>query len=868
MLADIEKKRYRSPYDQNPSETNEWLESYRQVLEQWGESRGQQLLSRMQMMLQAYQFDHVPQDLLPAIHQNTIVASAVPKNLYDQKRVNYRLAVRWNAVAMVVRAQRNFPELGGHLASGLSIADVYDIGFEYFFQGRSKDRPADCVYFQGHSSPLNYARSFMEGRLSAEQLEHFRRESQGKGLSSYPHPYLMPDYWQFPTVSMGLGLLQAIHQARILKYLDQRNLVALKDRRVWSFVGDAEMREPESLSALLTAATDRLSHLTVVLNANLQGLDGLCHGGGSVIREYASIFAGNGWRVIKVIWNQAWLNLFASEHSGVFESWMMSWLDGDHQNLYFHGPSYLKKKLAVDHPHLMPWLESKRETLLDLLPGGHDLSLIYQAYDEARCYTGGPCVILVQTIKGHGLPMASQNIAHQKKSLSDEDLLNWASYCRVPLTPEQIVATEFYRDANMGHLNYTDSFFPLRSIDHERIELPSVSQWDSIKDARGKISTTTSFVRVLSFLLRCASIKERVVPIVCDEGRTFGMEGLFKQIAIYQAQGSHYESHDLSSLTGYRESASGQLLQEGVNEAGALASWVACATSYSVNHFALIPFYIFYSMFGFQRVMDLIWAAADSRARGFLLGATAGRSSLAGEGLQHADGHSILLASVVPSVVCYDPAWHAEVVTVVQSGMARMLEQDEDLIVYITLVNEAIEQKPLPQGVQEGIVQGMYQFETHFTTATLFRPIVLLGAGALFHEAYKVFLCIRDWGWDVSIYSVTSFSELRRNALHQDTISAQSYVEKMLPDESAIVVAVSDYVTLVADMIRPWISGDYSVMGTDGFGMSDTRSALRAHFQVDADSIMKQVLQRMIALEQISEDECVERMTLWRSFNE
>lgn len=869
MLEERMKKSYGTTYDLNPEETGEWLEAYEQVLNEWGEARGQQLLSRLQAVLQTYQFKSPPYDLLPVLHRNAVITSELPSDLFDPSRLAYRLCIRWNAVSMVVRAQRSFPELGGHIASCLSIADVYDIGFEYFFRGASEGRMPDCVYFQGHSSPIIYARSFVEGELTEEQLDHFRRETAGKGLSSYPHPYLMPNYWQFPTVSMGLGLLQAIHQARILKYLDRRKLKALGDRRVWSFVGDAEMREPESLSALLNASIDKLSHMTVILNANLQGLDGLCHGSGSVIREYASLFSGNGWRVIKVIWNQAWLDLFASEPTGTFEAWVMSWVDGDHQNFYYHGPSYLESQLLKAHPELTDWLSEHRSKLVNLLPGGHDVALLYQAYEEARCYTGGPSVILVQTIKGHQLPMASQNIAHQKKSLSDEDLLSWAHHCGIPLTDAQAKMGEYYKTPAMKkRFCLSETPIPSRTVACESIALPSDEQWQVASVAKGKLSTTTSFVRVLSFLLRTPSLRERIVPVVADEARTFGMEGLFKQIGVYEASGSQYESHDLNTLSGYRESEMGQLLQEGVNEAGALASWLACATSYSVNHYALVPFYIFYSMFGFQRVMDLIWASADSRARGFLLGATAGRTSLAGEGLQHADGHSLLLASVVPSVVSYDPAWHGEVAVIVKSGLERMITNNEDLIVYMTLVNESIEQVALPEGVQSGILSGMYLFESYVSELNHAVPSVsLLGAGALFHEAYKVYLALCEWGWNVSIYSVTSFSELRRNALELEKKSMVPYVTEVVSDDKAIVVAVSDYVTLVGDMIRPWVKGDYSVLGTDGFGLSDTREALRAYFEVNAQSIMSQVLKRALVLGHITEHEHQEKMLLWRTRN-
>lgn len=867
MLDDKMKKGYGHTYDQNPEETCEWLDSYKQVLQHWGPDQGQMLISRMQLLLQNYRFEHLQTDLMPVWHQNTMVPSDVPDNIMDPSRRSYRLCITWNAVAMVVRAQRSSPGIGGHIASGLSVADAYHIGYEYFFQGSTDSRMADCVFFQGHSSPVTYARSYIEGRFDEADLDHFRREVSGRGLSSYPHPYLMPDYWQFPTVSMGLGLLQAIHTARVLKYLHHRKLCELSDRRVWSFVGDAEMREPESMSALLTASVDRLSHLTVILNANLQGLDGLCHGNGSVIREYASLFAGFGWRVIKVVWNKAWLDLFASEKTGVFESWAMSWLDGDHQNFYYHGPSYIEKRLESEHPELMDWLHEHRSALSDLLPGGHDEALLYQAYAEAKSYTSGPSVIIIQTIKGRGLPMASQNIAHQNKSLSGDDLIQWAKYCQIPLSESEASEGTYYRSDEMkGKFLEANRCLPERSESKEVIELPSEEEWIGIRSGKGVMSTTTSFVRVLGFLLRCKNLAPRIVPIVADEARTFGMEGLFKQLGVYKATGSHFEAHDLSSLTGYREGEAGQLLQEGVNEAGALASWIACATSYSVNHVPLVPFYIFYSMFGFQRVMDLIWAAADSRARGFLLGATAGKTTLEGEGLQHADGHSLLLASVVPSVVSFDPAWHGEVASIVQHGLTRMLEHHEDLIVYITVVNEGVAQKALPEAAHEGSIRGLYLFEKHIGSVDAIRPVALLGSGAIFHEAYMVFECLKSWGISASIYSATSYSELQRDAMLCDDAGTASYVRGLLSEEQQVIVSVSDYVRALGDMIRPWVRGDYSVLGTDGFGLSDNRSHLRKHFKVDSSSIMKQVLTRLLVLGDMDSSEFDKRMTAWEVY--
>lgn len=863
------KESVRTVYEQDRDESTEWLEAYEQVLAHHGVVRAYALLQRLERRLHAYRFaEPLPHGLM-ITHANAVQSSDVPTDLFDPTRLQYRLTIRWNAVAMVVRAMRRTPEVGGHLASGLSIADLYDIAFEYFFKGQTANQPGDCIYFQGHSSPMIYARSFLEGRLSAQQLDRFRREVGGGGLSSYPHPYWMPDYWQFPTVSMGLGLLQAIHQARIMKYMDGRGLLPLSGRRVWAFVGDGEMREPESVSALNVAAIDGLSHLTVVLNVNLQGLDGLCFGSGSIFSEYASVFEGCGWRVIRVVWNQAWLDLFASESTGVFEAWVGSWVDGDHQNFYCRGPSYLIDRLRVAHPELMPWLEAHQAKLAQLKPGGHDLALIYQAYQEAVNYRGGPTVVIAQTIKGEGLPMASHNIAHQHKKLSDEDLKQWARHCGVPLSEVERVEAHYYRNPDWaGKFMNPQAPIPARYPGRERMALPASDVWEAVMAAPGPCATTASFVRVLGALLRAPEVQKRVVPIVADEARTFGMEGLFKQIGVYSARPARYQSHDAQQLLGYREGPEGQLIQEGVNEAGAMASWLACATAYSTHGLSLIPFYIFYSMFGFQRVMDLIWAAADSRARGFLLGATSGKTTLAGEGLQHADGHSVLLASLVPNLVAYDPVWHQEVVWIIRDGMRRMLCDQEDLIVYMTLVNESVPQRALPAEAEAGALKGMYLFEAHEGEVGPQGPVVLLGSGAVFHEAYRVFDFLRGRNWSVRIYSVTSYPLLRQEAKAAESLGARPYIAQLLPEHAAWVVSVSDYVAMLGEMLRPWVRGRYEVLGTDGFGLSDTRAALRAHFGVNASAIMASVLKGLAQEALLAPSELERCQEAWRRAHE
>ena len=844
---------YRSIQDTDAQETNEWLEAFKQVVEHGGQARGSLLLEKMQYMLRQYQFQEVPVDLTPVLHSNRIIPCPVPDDIMAHERQAYRGWLKWNAIAMVIRTQRIHPELGGHIATVVSIADIYDIGYEYFFQGAHEGRLADCVFFQGHSSPIIYARSYIEGLFGEEHLDHFRREVKGQGLPSYPHPYLMPTYWQFPTVSMGLGILQGIHLGRVLKYLDQRKLLPLGDRRVWIYAGDGEMHEPESISGLLTASVNRLAHVTMVINANLQGLDGLCRGNGSVIRELEGLFEGAGWRVIKVVWNQAWLDLFASEPSGVFADFMASWLDGDHQNFYHHGVEYLASELSRVHPELMPWFETQKDNLQDVLPGGHDHALLYQAYHEAVAYTGGPSVIIAQTIKGHGLKMSSQNFAHQNKKVSPDDLIACGAMWHIPLSHDELADATYYRPEGYKALRRSLTPIPERTVSEDILPVPQVEDMLKALGTTGTLSTTSSFVRVLSFLLRDATLAPRIIPIVADEARTFGMEGLFKNLGVYQSTGAQFISHDLASLTGYRDSSDGQLLQEGINEAGAMATWMACATSYSVNHLPLVPFYIFYSMFGFQRTMDMIWAAADSRARGFLLGATSGRTTLAGEGLQHADGHSLVLAAMVPSVVWYDPAWHDEVVVIMQYWLDQMLCKHRDVIVYMTLINEVIAQQSLSTDHVPDIIRGMYRYSYHIPHSPS-GVVHLLGSGALFHEMHKVYTILQDCGVAVALYSVTSYGELRRSlAEHPD--DSTNPVCRYLSDASDVVVAVSDYVSLVPDMIRAYVKGEYIVCGTDGFGMSDTRAALREHFGVDALSIMEVTLASMMKRRMITQEQ-------------
>ena len=814
-------------------------------------------------------------------YRNTIPVvdeTPMPGDLFMERRI--RSLIRWNALAMVVRANRRPGDLGGHISSFASSATLYDVGFNYFFRAprptSSEDdysRSGDLVYFQGHASPGIYARSFLEGRISEVQMDNFRREAGEEGLSSYPHPWLMPDYWQFPTVSMGLGPLQAIYQAHVMKYLDSRDLVGMGDRKVWAFLGDGECDEPESLGALSLAGREKLDNLIFVVNCNLQRLDGPVRGNGKIIQELEGYFRGAGWNVIKVVWGRHWDPLFANDKKGLMQRAMDSTVDGEYQNFKAKGGKYVRDNFFAKDPELLQMVEHlSDDDIYRLNRGGHDPYKVYAAYHAAVKHTGQPTVILAKTVKGYGMGDAgeSENTTHQVKKLSLNELKYFRDRFDVPLRDEELEDVPYYRPAaDSSEMQYMHQCrerlggtMPRRLVDQQTLAIPALSAFKAQLEGSGKreISSTMAFVRILATLVRDKELGKRVVPIVPDEARTFGMEGMFRQLGIYSSEGQLYEPEDSDELAAYKESKSGQVLEEGINEAGAFAAWIAAATSYSTHQYTLLPFYVYYSMFGFQRVGDLAWAAGDLQAKGFLLGGTAGRTTLNGEGLQHQDGHSHLLASTVPNCISYDPAYAFEVAVIIRRGLEHMYVEQAPVYYYLTLMNEAYQHPAMPEGVEDDIVQGMYLLETLGDSAAPRARI--LGSGALLPEARRAAQQLVDtYGLQVQVYSVTSYTELardiqdhQRETLIQAQTQAQAkscHVSTLLNVEEwgdAPVIAVSDYVKALPEQLRAAINAPLRVLGTDGFGRSDTREKLRAFFEVDSRFIQYSALSELVAI--------------------
>ncbi len=814
-------------------------------------------------------------------YRNTIPVvdeTPMPGDLFMERRI--RSLIRWNALAMVVRANRRPGDLGGHISSFASSATLYDVGFNYFFRAprptSSEDdysRSGDLVYFQGHASPGIYARSFLEGRISEVQMDNFRREAGDEGLSSYPHPWLMPDYWQFPTVSMGLGPLQAIYQAHVMKYLDSRDLVGMGDRKVWAFLGDGECDEPESLGALSLAGREKLDNLIFVVNCNLQRLDGPVRGNGKIIQELEGYFRGAGWNVIKVVWGRHWDPLFANDKKGLMQRAMDSTVDGEYQNFKAKGGKYVRDNFFAKDPELLQMVEHlSDDDIYRLNRGGHDPYKVYAAYHAAVNHTGQPTVILAKTVKGYGMGDAgeSENTTHQVKKLSLDELKHFRDRFDVPLRDEELEDVPYYRPAaDSSEMQYMHQCrerlggtMPRRLVDQQTLAIPALSAFKAQLEGSGKreISSTMAFVRILATLVRDKELGKRVVPIVPDEARTFGMEGMFRQLGIYSSEGQLYEPEDSDELAAYKESKSGQVLEEGINEAGAFAAWIAAATSYSTHQYTLLPFYVYYSMFGFQRVGDLAWAAGDLQAKGFLLGGTAGRTTLNGEGLQHQDGHSHLLASTVPNCISYDPAYAFELAVIIRRGLEHMYVEQAPVYYYLTLMNEAYQHPAMPEGVEDDIVQGMYLLETLGDSAA--PRVRILGSGALLPEARRAAQQLVDThGLQVQVYSVTSYTELARNiqdhqreTLIQAQPQAQAtscHVSTLLNEEEwgdAPVIAVSDYVKALPEQLRAAINAPLRVLGTDGFGRSDTREKLRAFFEVDSRFIQYSALSELVAI--------------------
>ncbi|CAB3826904.1 alpha-ketoglutarate dehydrogenase [Achromobacter deleyi] len=860
--------------DADPAETAEWREGLQSLVEASGADRAGYVLDNL--LGHAASLGLRANSQTRTAYLNTIPADQEPPfpgNLAVEERI--ARINRWNALAMVVRANQAHGELGGHIASYASAADLFEVGFNHFFRASTPDGPGDLVYMQPHSAPGVYARAYLEGFLKEDDLAHFRQEitatSRGlRGLSSYPHPWLMPDFWQFPTGSMGIGPINAIYQARFMRYLEHRSLVPGGDRKVWGIFGDGEMDEPESIAALTLAAREKLDNLVFVVNCNLQRLDGPVRGNGRIIDELETLYAGAGWNVIKLVWGSDWDALLRRDTTGALARAFANTVDGQFQTFAANDGAFNRAHFFNQNPELAALVADWSDEAIDRLHrGGHDMVKIHAAYHRASRHRGQPTVILAQTKKGFGMGAAGQGkmTTHQQKKLDDEALLAFRDRFALPISDADCLALKFYRPADdsaeMRHLqarrDALGGHIPRRNTVAPRLAPPAVEQWARFAlAADGKeMSSTMAIVRMLTALLKDPEIGSRIVPIVADEARTFGMANLFRQIGIYSAQGQLYEPEDIGSVLYYREARDGQILEEGITEAGAISSWTAAGTSYSVNGLPMLPFYIYYSMFGFQRIGDLIWAAADQRTRGFLVGATSGRTTLGGEGLQHQDGSSHIVAATVPNCRAYDPAYAYEVAVIVEYGMRRMLDEQRDEFFYLTVTNENLAQPDLPKdgNAAEGILRGMYRLRPARKQA----QVRLLGAGPMLREAEMAADRLRDdYGVDAEVWSVTSFSELARDGreaerarvLGLETAADADWVRTCLGDSNAPVVAASDYVRAVPEQIRAWVPAPYRTLGTDGFGRSDTRAQLRDFFEVSADWIVLHALDSLGRQEQ------------------
>ena len=857
--------------DIDPIETKEWLESLSAVLEKDGKLRAQFLIK--QLIEHSYKkgSDLVLSRNTPYI--NTIPPEQETKSSGDQNlERKIRSLIRWNAAAMVVRANKKNPELGGHIGTFASAATLYDVGMNHFWRAKNNKFGGDLIYFQGHCAPGMYARAFLEGRITPKQLDYFRQEVKPGGLSSYPHPWLMPKFWQFPVVSMGLGAMMSIYQARFTKYLINRGLLKDEGRKVWSFLGDGEMDEPESMGAIGLAAREKLDNLIVVVNCNLQRLDGPVRGNGKIIQELEGIFRGAGWNVIKVIWGSYWDPLLAKDKTGMLIRRMGEAVDGEYQAFKAKGGAYVRENFFGKYPELLDLVSQMTDKdIWKLNRGGHDPHKVYAAYHSAMQHTGSPTVILAKTIKGYGMGKSgeSMNTTHQQKKLGEEDLLYYRDRFDVPLTDEQVKNIEYYKPPeNSPEIKYLKECrlklggnLPERSSFAKSIKTPSVDVFSAMKESTGKkeMSTTMILVRMLTSLLRDKNVASRLVPIIPDEARTFGMEGFFQKIGIYAHEGQKYEPVDSEQLSSYREDIKGQVLEEGITEAGAMSSWIAAGTSYTNHDLEMIPIYLFYSMFGFQRIGDFAWAAGDAQTRGFLIGATAGRTTLAGEGLQHGDGHSHILSSVIPNCKSYDPTFGYELATIFREGLRRMYEKQENIFYYITTMNENYPHPEMPKdkSVEDGILKGMYLFkELNKYKKT---KIQLLGSGTILREMIAAAEILqKDYQIDSNVWSVTSFNELRKealeveryNLLNPDKKPKKNYIEKCMSTTEGPIVSASDYIRLNSDQIRPFIRKSFYSFGTDGYGRSDTRKNLRKFFEIDKEHLVTYSLS-VLAKEQL-----------------
>ena len=864
--------------DSDPLETEEWIASLEYVLVSQGPARAKYLLSVLDQYARRSGVNRPPPRNSDYI--NTIPVDQQPPypgNREIERRI--KSIIRWNAMAMVVRANRQFEGIGGHISTYASAATLYEVAFNHFFRGRGDHGfEGDQVYFQGHASPGIYARAFLEGRLSEEHLKNFRRELQPEGgLSSYPHPWLMPGFWEYPTVSMGLAPIMAIYQARFNEYLRDRGIKDTSEQKVWAFLGDGECDEPETLGAITLASREKLENLIFVINCNLQRLDGPVRGNGKIIQELEALFLGAGWNVIKVIWGDDWDPLLANDDSGMLVKRMGEVVDGEYQKYTVMPGSHIREHFFGKYPELLDSVTTYSDDKLEgMRRGGHEPEKVFAAYQAAVQHKGQPTVILAKTIKGYGLGEAGEgrNVAHNQKKLNEAELLEFRSRFGIPISDEDVSHAPFYRPANdsveMKYLRERreslGGFVPARPTTSEKLEVPTLSDYAKLidRDVGKEISTTMGFVRLLERLCRDKIIGHRIVPIVPDESRTFGMEGMFRRVGIYAHAGQLYEPVDSDKMFWYKEARDGQILEEGITEAGSMASFIAAGTSYSAHGTTTIPFYIYYSMFGFQRIGDLIWAAADSRAKGFLIGGTAGRTTLNGEGLQHQDGHSLLNAIAFPTVRAYDAAFHHETATIVLDGLRKLYAEGETAIYYLTVENETYVMPSMPDGAEEGIINGIYKFSST-TLGDAKARVQLFGSGAIVRSALDAQeLLAEHFGVASDVWSVTSYTQLRRNAqaarrwnmLHPNSDPQVSFIEHTLADSEGPFIAASDYVRAVPEQLAPWVPGEYFVLGTDGMGRSETREALRRHFEIDAESIV------IAALYQLSQSGLIDTQTV------
>ncbi|MBT3752492.1 MAG: pyruvate dehydrogenase (acetyl-transferring), homodimeric type [Thiotrichales bacterium] len=846
-----------TPQESDPQETQEWLEAIESVIEIEGAERAHFLIERL--------IDRARRSGVNLPYSsNTAYVNTIP--VHQQERIpgdqamehKLRSYIRWNAMAMVVKANHKPGSVGGHIASFASSATLYDVGFNHFFKGNDAKNGGDLIFFQGHIAPGIYARAFLEGRISREQLENFRFESDGNGISSYPHPWLMRDFWQFPTVSMGLGPLQAIYQARFMKYLDHREIVNTDGRQVWGFLGDGEMDEPESLGAITLAGREKLDNLTFVINCNLQRLDGPVRGNGKIIQELEALFRGAGWNVIKVIWGSGWDGLLAKDKSGLLLKRMEEVVDGDYQAYKSRDGAFVRKHFFGAYPELLDLVSDMTDQdIWKLSRGGHDPRKIYAAYKSAKEHKGQPTVILAKTVKGYGMGEAGegQNATHSQKKMGVEHMRRFRDRFSIPVLDSEMEEIPFISpEEGSEELEYLHSrrkelggYLPERRVEAPPLEVPELDAFSALIKGSGEreLSTTMAFVRILSTLARDKKIGKHIVPIVPDEARTFGMEGMFRQLGIYSSSGQLYEPEDHDKVMWYREDEKGQILQEGINEAGAMSEWIAAATAYSNHGISMIPFYIYYSMFGFQRIGDLAWAAGDIQARGFMMGGTAGRTTLNGEGLQHQDGHSHIFASTIPNCISYDPTYTYELAVILQDGMRRMYKEQESVFYYIAVMNENYRHPDMPEGAEEGIIKGIYKLDS-VGSGSGDKQAQLLGSGAILREVEKAaVMLLADWGVSSDIWSVTSFNELARdgadvarwNRLHPTAEPRSSYVAQVMKSAEGPVIAATDYIKMYAEQVRDLVPGRYETLGTDGFGRSDTREKLRDFFEVDRNHI-------------------------------